>query len=105
MMPDEERLRRDKDRTVDQNLRFTTTVTFVVSMVIITATAVSMYGAIDNRLAEAETKIERLIKRQDLYIDRDQAVHDEMDDDRADAHHVIERLREYLAVKFGEILP
>lgn len=97
--------RREKDRTVDANLRFTTTITFIITMVGITAAAVRMYGVIDNRLSDAETVIERLLTRQDLYINRDAATHTTMDIAMDDMHHENMMLREYLAVKFEEMLP
>jgi len=77
---------RISDFTVDKNLRFTTTVTFVVTMILITV-------------------IERLMFRQDLYIDRDRVTHDMMDEAMDEMHHDDVMLREYLAVKFGEMLP
>lgn len=97
--------RRIKDRTVDQNLRFTTTVTFVISMIAITATAVRMYGVIDNRLSEAETVIERLLNRQNLYIERDAATHNNMDLAMDVMHHDNQDLRLSLAARFGVVLP
>jgi len=97
--------RRERDRTVDQNLRFTTTITFVISMIAITATAVRMYGVIDNRLSEAETVIERLMTRQNLYIERDQGTHAAMDEAMDEMHHESEDLLLYLAARFGEALP
>lgn len=104
-MTDPEPARRERDRTVDQNLRFTTSIAFIVSMVVVVATAVRMYGAVDNRLSAAETVIERMLTRQDLYIDRDAAAHTVMDGAMDEMHHDNVDLRQYLAVKFGEMLP
>lgn len=100
-----ERLRREKDRTVDQNLRFTTTVTFIVSMVGIAAAAVRMYSVIDNRLTDVETFSERTRVRQDTYIDRNDATHGAMDDAMDRRQDEMQMLREYLTVKFDEMLP
>lgn len=97
--------RRSEDGTVDQNLRFTTTIGWGISMILIVAAAVRMYGVIDNRLSDVETFSTRTRTRQDTYILRDAATHESMDVGMEDMHHDMSTLREYLILKFGESLP
>ena len=104
--------RREQDLTVDKTMRITTTLSALVALVV----GVWFIGRWTDEIEDADVSIlqevhsvldiaERNSRSLQEYIDRYAQVHEDMDDDMQDMHHENTLLREYLAARFGEILP
>lgn len=100
------------DLTVDKTMRVTTTLGFFVSVVIgvwfigrwtdqIEDENILLYQEIHNVLDIAERNERRL----QVYIDRFGLIHVDIDEEMDDIHHEAMDLREYLAARFGEVIP
>lgn len=111
-MIEESQRRRQKDFTVDKNLRFTTTVTFfvtVVGMAVSAAFYVSRMTAADvalrSEMQEMRATVDRTVSRLQTYIDRFGDVHEVMEGMTDELHHDLLDIREEWAARFGERLP
>lgn len=107
-MTDENRNRRDRDLTVDKNMRLTTSLGAVIALV----TGVWFVGRWTDRIEDDSTAIRAEIQalevliidvadRQRKYIGVEGLLTAEIDE----AHHGIMEVREYLAARNGEVLP
>ncbi len=112
-MPEaEDRQRREQDLTVDKTMRITTTLGFFITVVL----AVWFIGRWTDQIEDSSTAIsaeiqalnvilEDVADRQSKYIDRNDAIHANDEDEDDELHDSIEGIREYLAAKYGEVLP
>ena len=109
-MTDEKR--REHDLTVDKTMRITTTLSALIALVV----GVWFIGRWTDEIEDANVAIlqevhsvldiaERNERRLQVYIERFGLIHDRMDNDTEDGHHETMMLREFLAAKYGEVLP
>lgn len=109
-MPEDKR--READLTVDKTMRVTTTLGFFISVVL----AVWFIGRWTDQIEDASTAISAEIQalqvilddvadRQTKYIDRNAVTHADDEDQDDELHSSIEIIREFLAAKYGEVLP
>ena len=111
-MADEERLRREADLTVDKTMRVTTTLGFLLTLIV----GVWMIGRWTDESEDARVLMrqeihevldiaERNERRLQTWIERNTESHGNMYDVMDDHHHEAAELREYLSARFGEMLP
>ena len=111
-MANDDRLRREADLTVDKTMRITTTVGSLLAVI----AAVWFIGRWSDESEDARVLLQQEIhevldiaqrneRRLQTWIDRTLVAHDDMYDAMDEQHHEAAILREYLAARFGEMLP